>query len=56
MTWLSMPGGVYQIETSPDLSDWGPIPGEFIASQSMTGVEIDMSGLNRQFVRIRQVE
>ena len=56
VTWLSMPGGVYQIETSPDLSDWGPIPGEFIASQSMTGVEIDMSGLNRQFVRIRQVE
>jgi hypothetical protein len=55
VTWMSAPGGVYQLESSPDLDAWQPILGEFIACKNTTCAELDMTGLERQFIRVRHL-
>lgn len=57
ITWLSSVGGIYQIETSPDLDSWVPVDGiEILASGEITMKPVTVpAGALRQFYRVKRL-
>jgi len=56
LLWESAPGGIYQIETSPDLAEWTKDPTEIIANGNVTATTVTTLGLGgRHYFRVRKV-
>ncbi len=58
LTWSSVVGATYRIETSLDLStgSWEELPGDYVATKEFTSAEVDnTTGENRRFWRIRRL-
>jgi len=57
VTWLSIPGAIYQIESSSDLDSWQPLLDEIAAIGDKTTTELDMAGMgSRKFIRVRRLD
>ena len=57
VTWLSIPGAIYRIESSSDLDSWQALPNEISAIGDKITTELDMVGMgDRKFIRVRRLD
>ena len=58
LSWVSVVGATYQIETSPDLAagSWTTLPGDYVATKETTSAEVaNNPGETRRFWRVRRL-
>ena len=54
--WNSVAGGLYDIETSTDLTTWTTVEEDISASKSITGFPVPTSNASKRFWRVQRVK
>ena len=52
LTWQTVPGGVYRVETSTNLTDWTPLPSR-LTTANYSGTFVTNPAGGQEFFRVR---